>query len=83
MKTFKLVILGMVLLAAFAAVAQTSSNVSVFAKGFNNPRGLKVRSGRQSLCCGGRRWGQSLNRRSLQASSHCRSVYRRLYCTHL
>jgi len=41
MKTFKLVILGMVLLAAFAAVAQTSSNVSVFAKGFNNPRGLK------------------------------------------
>src|SRR3977135_4129447 len=41
MKTFKLVILGMVLIAAFAAEAQTSSNVSVFAKGFNNPRGLK------------------------------------------
>jgi len=41
MKTFKLVILGMFLLAALAAVAQTSSNVSVFAKGFNNPRGLK------------------------------------------
>jgi hypothetical protein len=41
MKTFKLVIPGMVLLAALAAVAQTSSNVSVFAKGFNNPRGLK------------------------------------------
>ncbi len=40
MKTFKLVILGMVLLAALAAVAQTSSNVSVFATGFNNPRGL-------------------------------------------
>src|ERR1700716_328846 len=41
MKTFKLVILGMVLIAAFAAEAQTSSNVSVFATGFNNPRGLK------------------------------------------
>src|SRR3977135_1306049 len=41
MKTFKLVILGMVLIAAFAAEAQTSSNVSVFAKGFNNTRGLK------------------------------------------
>ena len=41
MKTFKLVILGMVLIAAFAAEAQTSSNVSVSAKGFNNPRGLK------------------------------------------
>ena len=33
MKTFKLVVLGMVLLAALAAVAQTSSNVSVFATG--------------------------------------------------
>jgi glucose/arabinose dehydrogenase len=31
----------MVWLGALAAVAQTSSNVSVFAKGFNNPRGLK------------------------------------------
>jgi hypothetical protein len=41
MKTFKLVVLGMVLLAALAAVAQTSSNVSVFATGFNNPRGIK------------------------------------------
>ena len=41
MKAFKSVILGMVLLAALAAVAQTSSNVSVFATGFNNPRGLK------------------------------------------
>jgi hypothetical protein len=41
MKTFKLVVLGMVLLAALAAVAQMSSNVSVFATGFNNPRGLK------------------------------------------
>ena len=41
MKTFKLVIPGMLLLAGLAALAQTSSNVSVFAKGFNNPRGLK------------------------------------------
>jgi len=41
MKTFKSVILGMVLLGALAAVAQTSSNVSVFATGFNNPRGIK------------------------------------------
>jgi hypothetical protein len=41
MKTFKLVVLGMALLAALAAVAQTSSNVSVFATGFNNPRGIK------------------------------------------
>jgi hypothetical protein len=41
MKTFKLAVLGMVLLAALAAVAQTSSNVSVFAQGLNNPRGLK------------------------------------------
>jgi hypothetical protein len=40
MKTLKLVITGMVLLAALAAVAQTSTNVSVFATGFNNPRGL-------------------------------------------
>src|ERR1700730_3732956 len=38
MKTFKSVILGMVLLAALAAMAQTSS---VFATGLNNPRGLK------------------------------------------
>ena len=37
MKTFKLVVLGMVLLAALAAVAQTSSNVSVFATGFQQP----------------------------------------------
>src|ERR1019366_9250166 len=36
----KLVLLACVLLAALAAVAQTSSNVSVFATGFNNPRGL-------------------------------------------
>jgi secreted PhoX family phosphatase len=41
MKTFKSVVLGMILLAALAAGAQTSSNVSVFATGFNNPRGLK------------------------------------------
>jgi hypothetical protein len=41
MKTLKLVVLGMGLLASLAAVAQTSSNVSVFATGFNNPRGLK------------------------------------------
>src|ERR1700680_1320846 len=44
MKTFKSVIPGMVLLAALAAMAQTSSNVSVFATGFNNPRGLKFGS---------------------------------------
>jgi secreted PhoX family phosphatase len=41
MRTFKSVTLAMVLLAALAAVAQTSSNVSVFATGLNNPRGLK------------------------------------------
>jgi hypothetical protein len=41
MKTLKLVIPGMVLLFALSAGAQTSSNVSVFATGFNNPRGLK------------------------------------------
>ena len=41
MKTFRLVVLGMVVLASLAAVAQTSSNVSVFATGFNNPRGIK------------------------------------------
>jgi secreted PhoX family phosphatase len=41
MKTFKSVIPAMVLLAALAAVAQTSSNASVFATGLNNPRGLK------------------------------------------
>lgn len=41
MKTFKLVVLGMVLLASLAGVAQMSSNVSLFATGFNNPRGLK------------------------------------------
>ena len=44
MRTFKSVIPGMVLLAALAAIAQTSSNVSVFATGFNNPRGLKFDS---------------------------------------
>jgi hypothetical protein len=37
----KLVLLACILLASLAAVAQTSSNVSVFATGFNNPRGLK------------------------------------------
>ncbi len=41
MKTFRLVVLGMVVLVSLAAVAQMSSNVSVFATGFNNPRGLK------------------------------------------
>jgi hypothetical protein len=41
MKTFKLVVLGIVLLASLAVVAQMSPNVSVFATGFNNPRGLK------------------------------------------
>lgn len=41
MKTFRLVVLGLVVLASLAAVAQMSSNVSVFATGFNNPRGLK------------------------------------------
>src|SRR6202049_2380028 len=41
MKTFKSVILGMVLLGASASAAQPSYNVSVFAPGFNNPRGLK------------------------------------------
>jgi hypothetical protein len=39
MKTLKSVTLGMILLAGVAAQAQ-SSNVSVFATGFNNPRGL-------------------------------------------
>lgn len=41
MKIFRFVVLGMVVLATLAAVAQMSSNVSVFASGFNNPRGLK------------------------------------------
>jgi hypothetical protein len=46
MKKFKSVTLGtvtlaVVLFAAFAAQAQTSSNVSIFATGFSNPRGLK------------------------------------------
>ena len=37
----KLVLLACILLASLAALAQMSSNVSVFATGFNNPRGLK------------------------------------------
>jgi secreted PhoX family phosphatase len=41
MKTFKSVTLAAVWLAALAAVAQIPSNVSVFATGLNNPRGLK------------------------------------------
>lgn len=40
MNTLKSVFLGIVFLAALAAVAQ-SSRVTVFATGFNNPRGLK------------------------------------------
>ena len=41
MKKFQCVVLSVMLLAALAAFTQTSSNVSVFATGFNNPRGLK------------------------------------------
>jgi hypothetical protein len=41
MKKARLVILSFVVLAAVAAFAQMSSNISVFATGFSNPRGLK------------------------------------------
>jgi len=41
MKPLRLLALGIVVLSIFHADAQTSSNVSVFATGFNNPRGLK------------------------------------------
>ena len=41
MKILRLMTLGLVVLCVFAAHAQTSANVSVFATGFNNPRGLK------------------------------------------
>ena len=41
MKALKLLALGIVAFSIFNAHAQTSSNVSVFATGFNNPRGLK------------------------------------------
>ena len=40
-KKSKLVVLSSLVIAALAAHAQTSSNVSVFATGFSNPRGLK------------------------------------------
>lgn len=41
MKTFQWLTLGTVMLSAVAAFTQASSNVMVFATGFNNPRGLK------------------------------------------
>lgn len=41
MKRLRLVILGIVVLSTLIAYAQPSANVSVFATGFNNPRGLK------------------------------------------
>jgi hypothetical protein len=41
MKRFRWFTLSAVLLSAVAAFTQTSSNVTVFATGFNNPRGLK------------------------------------------
>jgi hypothetical protein len=41
MKRFQWFVLSAVLLGTVAAFTQTSSNVTVFASGFNNPRGLK------------------------------------------
>jgi hypothetical protein len=41
MKTYRWLTLSAVVLSAVAAFTQTSSNVTVFATGFNNPRGLK------------------------------------------
>ncbi len=41
MKRLQWVALSIMVLAALAAYAQTSSNVTVFATGFSNPRGLK------------------------------------------
>ena len=41
MKTLRWLTLGAVVLSAVAAFTQVSSNVTVFATGFNNPRGLK------------------------------------------
>jgi hypothetical protein len=41
MKTLRWLTLGAVALSAVAAFSQVSSNVTVFATGFNNPRGLK------------------------------------------
>jgi hypothetical protein len=41
MKPFRWLTLSAVVLSAVAAFTQTSSNVTVFASGFNNPRGLK------------------------------------------
>ena len=41
MQRLRWVILSVVVLGTIAAYAQTSPNVSVFATGFSNPRGLK------------------------------------------
>jgi hypothetical protein len=41
MKTFRCVVAGFALMTALSAFAQLSSNVTVFATGFANPRGLK------------------------------------------
>jgi|GEM_PF-4535644 len=41
MRASRRLLLGIAVLSALAACAQTSSNVSVFATGFSNPRGLK------------------------------------------
>ena len=41
MKTFRWAVLSFIVLSTLAAYSQTSSNVSVFATGFTNPRGLK------------------------------------------
>ncbi len=57
MKTFKLVVLGMVLLVSLAAGRTNVLQRVGFRHGLQQSPWSEVRSGRQSLCCGGRRGG--------------------------
>jgi hypothetical protein len=70
-----------ILLLGCSAWAQLAK-VSVFAEGFNNPRGLTFGPDGYPTSPKAARW-RSLNHRSMQASSRCRPVYRRLYRTNL
>ena len=70
----KLVCFAAVLLLACSVWAQ-SSNVSVFAEGFNNPRGLKFGpDGNLYVAEGGK--GGSISTMGLCGSSRRRSIYR-------
>ena len=78
-------LLGTVCLALVPGLSAQSANVSVFATGLNNPRGLKFGPKGVNLFVG-RGWNRrnSLDDRQVRAGSpRSRPLYRRFYGTHL